>query len=136
MLSNNQFALNIRWESMGRTQGGLEISILDRTSGKLRPAQTYSGGELFMLSLSLSLGLMASIGSLFSGISLDMLAIDEGFGTLDPECLSRVMSTLQGMHGISNVILISHVQELIDTIPQGFLVDKGLTGTTIKQFGV
>ncbi len=133
-LSNNQFALNIKWESAGRSQGGLEISILDRTSGKSRPAQTFSGGELFILSLSLSLGLMASIDSIFGGIDLDILAIDEGWGTLDTECLSRVLYAVQGLNNISTVMIISHVQELIESIPQGFKVTKGLTGTEIKQF--
>ena len=135
-LSNNQFILNIKWESTGRSQGGLEISILDKLSGKARPAQTYSGGELFILSLSLSLGLMSSIGSLFSGLDIDMLFCDEGMGTLDQESLNRVLSTLNGLKNISTVGIITHVQEVIDSIPQGFLVDKGLTGTTIKQFGV
>jgi exonuclease SbcC len=135
-LSNNQFALNIRWESIGRAQGGLEISILDKLSGKERPAQTFSGGELFQLSLSLSLGLMSSINSLFGGLDIDMLYVDEGMGTLDNESLNRVLSTLTGLKNISTVGIITHVQEVIDTIPQGFIVDKGLTGTTIKQFGV
>ena len=136
VLSNNQFVLNIKWESTGRSQGGLEISILDNLSGKSRPAQTFSGGELFQLSLSLSLGLMSSINSLFGGLDIDMLFCDEGLGTLDHESLNRVLSTLNGLNNISTVGLITHVQEVIDSIPQGFIVDKGLTGTTIKQFGV
>lgn len=136
MLSNNQFVLNIKWESTGRSQGGLEISILDKMSGKERPAQTYSGGELFQLSLALSLGLMSSINSLFGGLDVDMLYCDEGLGSLDQEALNRVLSTLNGLKNISTVGLITHVQEVIDSIPQGFLVDKGLQGTTIKQFGV
>lgn len=101
---------------------------------KERPAQTFSGGELFILSLSLSLGLMASIDSIFGGIDLDILAIDEGWGTLDTECLSRVLYAVQGLNNISTVMIISHVQELIESIPQGFKVTKGLTGTEIKQF--
>ena len=105
-------------------------------SGKARPAQTYSGGELFILSLSLSLGLMSSIGSLFSNLNIDMLFCDEGLGTLDQDALNRVLSTLNGLKNISTVGIITHVQEVIDSIPQGFLVDKGLQGTTIKQFGV
>lgn len=133
-LSNNQFRLDIKWESSGRSQGGLEISIFDSTSGKSRPAQTYSGGELFILSLSLSLGLMSSIDALFSGLDLDLLIVDEGFGTLDTECLARVLNTLQTLRNISTVGIISHVQELIDTVPQGFLVNKTVTGTNIKQF--
>lgn len=133
-LSNNQFHLTIRWEGTGRSQGGLEISIADAVSGKARPAETFSGGELFILSLSLSLGLMSSIDSLFTGLDLGVLFIDEGFGTLDAECLNRVLSTLQQLKSIDCVGIISHVQELIESIPQGFAVAKGLGGTVIKPY--
>jgi exonuclease SbcC len=133
-LSNNQFHLTIRWEGTGRSQGGLEISIADAVSGKARPAETFSGGELFILSLSLSLGLMSSIDSLFTGLDLGVLFIDEGFGTLDAECLNRVLSTLQQLKSIDCVGIISHVQELIESIPQGFAVTKGLGGTVIKPY--
>lgn len=133
-LSNNQFHLTIRWEGTGRSQGGLEISIADAVSGKARPAETFSGGELFILSLSLSLGLMSSIDSLFTGLDLGVLFIDEGFGTLDAECLNRVLSTLQQLKSIDCVGIISHVQELIESIPQGFAVTKGLGGTIIKPY--
>jgi exonuclease SbcC len=133
-LSNNQFHLTIRWEGTGRSQGGLEISIADAVSGKARPAETFSGGELFILSLSLSLGLMSSIDSLFTGLDLGVLFIDEGFGTLDAECLNRVLSTLQQLKSIDCVGIISHVQELIESIPQGFAVTKGMSGTVIKPY--
>lgn len=133
-LSNNQFHLTIRWEGTGRSQGGLEISIADAVSGKARPAETFSGGELFILSLSLSLGLMSSIDSLFTGLDLGVLFIDEGFGTLDAECLNRVLSTLQQLKSIDCVGIISHVQELIESIPQGFAVTKGMSGTVIKSY--
>ena len=79
---------------------------------------------------------MSSINSLFGGLDVDMLYCDEGLGSLDQEALNRVLSTLNGLKNISTVGLITHVQEVIDSIPQGFLVDKGLQGTTIKQFGV
>lgn len=133
-LSNNQFHLTIRWEGTGRSQGGLEISIADAVSGKARSAETFSGGELFILSLSLSLGLMSSIDSLFTGLDLGVLFIDEGFGTLDAECLNRVLSTLQQLKSIDCVGIISHVQELIESIPQGFAVTKGMSGTVIKPY--
>ena len=67
---------------------------------------------------------------------MDILAIDEGWGSLDAECLGRVLAVVQHLSNISTVMIISHVQELIDSIPQGFNVDKGLQGTVIKQFGV
>ena len=134
-LSAGQFELQVKWESSSsRTQGGLEITITDHFTGSTRPAQTYSGGELFMLSLSLSLGLMTAIDSLFTARDLNLLFVDEGFGALDQECLSRTLLTLKNLRNIKSVGIISHVQELIDTIPQGFLVDKTASGTKIKLF--
>ena len=134
-LSAGQFELQVKWESSsGRTQGGLEITITDHFTGSTRPAQTYSGGELFMLSLSLSLGLMTAIDSLFTARDLNLLFIDEGFGTLDTECLNRTLLTLRDLRNIKSVGIISHVQDLIDTIPQGFTVEKTSTGSRIKMF--
>ena len=134
-LSAGQFELQVKWEgATGRTQGGLEINITDHFSGSTRPAQTFSGGELFMLSLSLSLGLMTAIDSMFTTKDLNLLFIDEGFGTLDSDCLSRTLITLRDLKNIKSVGIISHVQDLIDTIPQGFTVDKTATGSRIKFF--
>lgn len=134
-LSAGQFELQVKWESSsGRTQGGLEITITDHFTGSTRPAQTYSGGELFMLSLSLSLGLMTSIDSLFTARDLNLLFVDEGFGTLDSECLSRTLTTLHELKNIRSVGIISHVQDLIDTIPQGYIVEKTASGSRIRMF--
>ena len=134
-LSAGQFELQVKWESTtGRTQGGLEITITDHFTGSTRPAQTYSGGELFMLSLSLSLGLMTAIDSLFTARDLNLLFVDEGFGTLDSECLNRTLMTLRDLRNIKSVGIISHVQDLIDTIPQGFIVEKTSAGSRIRLF--
>ena len=134
-LSSGQFELLVRWESAsGRSQGGLEITITDHLTGSTRPAQTFSGGELFMLSLSLSLGLMTAIDSLFTTRDLNLLFVDEGFGALDQDCLSRTLHMLRELKNIKTVGIISHVQELIDTIPQGFKVEKTITGTRITLF--
>ena len=134
-LSAGQFELQVKWESTSaRTQGGLEITITDHFTGSTRPAQTYSGGELFMLSLSLSLGLMTAIDSLFTARDLNLLFVDEGFGALDQDCLGRTLLTLRELRNIKSVGIISHVQELIDTIPQGFMVDKTASGTRIRLF--
>lgn len=134
-LSAGQFELQVKWESAsGRTQGGLEITITDHFTGSTRPAQTYSGGELFMLSLSLSLGLMTAIDSMFTARDLNLLFVDEGFGTLDSDCLNRTLMTLRDLKNIKSVGIISHVQDLIDTIPQGYIVEKTATGSKIKLF--
>lgn len=133
-LSNNQYQLELSWEGNGRKQGGLELSVLDTTNGTRRPSQTFSGGELFILSLSLSIGLMVSINAVFSTVSLEMLFIDEGFGTLDNATLNRVLALIHSLQSVHSIGIISHVQDLVESIPQGLKVEKGLTGTKITQF--
>lgn len=134
-LTNNQYQLKLEWESTsGRKQGGLELSVLDTTNGTVRPSQTFSGGELFLLSLSLSLGLMISINAVFATCSLEMLAIDEGFGTLDNATLNRALALIHSLQSVNSIAIISHVQDLIETIPQGLKVEKTLTGSKITQF--
>lgn len=135
-LTNNQYQLQLSWESTsGRKQGGLELSVLDTTNGTVRPSQTFSGGELFLLSLSLSLGLMISINAVFSTCSLEMLYIDEGFGALDAGTLNRALALIHSLQTVNSIGIISHVQDLIETIPQGLKVEKTLTGSKITHFG-
>lgn len=134
-LTDGQYQLQLSWESLsGRRQGGLELSVRDTTNGTVRPSQTFSGGELFLLSLSLSIGLMVSINAVFSTVSLEMLFIDEGFGTLDNITLNRVLDLIRELKSVNSIGIISHVPELIETIPQGLKVEKTLTGTKISQF--
>lgn len=134
-LSNNQYQLRLSWESInGRRQGGLELSVLDVTNGTIRPSQTFSGGELFILSLSLSIGLLVSINAMFSSVKIDTIFVDEGFGTLDNAMLNRVLSLIRSLQNVNSIGIISHVQDLIETIPQGLKVTKTLTGTQIEPF--
>lgn len=133
-LTNNQYQLKLSWESLGRKRGGLDLSVLDTTNGTVRPSQTFSGGELFLLSLSLSVGLMVSINAVFSTVSLETLFIDEGFGTLDSATLNRVLSMIHNLQSVHSIGIISHVQDLIETIPQGLKVEKTLGGSKITQF--
>ena len=133
-LTNNQYQLQLSWEGLGRKQGGLELTVLDLTNGTTRPSQTFSGGELFLLSLSLSIGLTVSINAVFSNVSLEMLFIDEGFGTLDSVTLNRVLALIHSLESVHSIGLISHVQDMIDSIPQGIKVEKTLTGSKLTQF--
>lgn len=136
-LTNGQYQLKLAWEGMNnRKQGGLELSVLDTTNGTVRPSHTFSGGELFLLSLSLSIGLMVSINAVFSTVNLDMLFIDEGFGTLDNATLNRVLSLIHNLNSVQSIGIISHVQDLIETIPQGIKVEKTLYGSKVTQFGI
>lgn len=133
-LTNNQYQLKLSWERIGRKTAGLELSVLDTTNGSERPSHTFSGGELFLLSLSLSLGLMVSINTVFSNVGLETLFIDEGFGTLDHATLNRVLSLIHSLQSVNSIGIISHVQDLIEAIPQGLKVNKTFNGTQITQF--
>lgn len=135
-LTNGQYQLKLTWEGMSnRKQSGLDLSVLDTTNNTVRPSHTFSGGELFLLSLSLSIGLMVSINAVFSTVSLDVLFIDEGFGTLDNVTLNRVLALIHSLQTVQSIGIISHVQDLIETIPQGIKVEKTIYGSKITQFG-
>ena len=98
---------------------GLEIEVLDVAVGKQRASGSISGGEGFMVSLSLALGLSDVVQSHAGGQKLDTLFIDEGFGTLDDGKLDNVISVLQQLtEGNRLVGIISHVDKLEESIPQ------------------
>ena len=94
--------------------------MLDDYSGTVRPAKTLSGGESFLASLALALGLADVVAAETGGALLDTLFVDEGFGTLDAETLDEVMNTLDELRAGGRVVgLVSHVEELRQRIPSG-----------------
>ncbi|MGH3492702.1 MAG: AAA family ATPase, partial [Sciscionella sp.] len=100
------------------TRGGLGLDVLDDYSGMVRSAKTLSGGESFLASLSLALGLADVVAAETSGAVLDTLFVDEGFGSLDPETLEEVMNTIDELRAGGRVVgLVSHVDELRQRIP-------------------
>ena len=117
----------------GAGLAGLELEILDAFTGKARPSGTLSGGETFMTSISLALGLADSIQSRAGGIQLDAVFIDEGFGSLDEASLERAITILDEIRGSRMVGIISHVAELKNRIPNRVEVIKTAGGSRIRQ---
>ncbi|QEK11430.1 SMC family ATPase [Crassaminicella thermophila] len=109
--------------------GGLELEVFDTYTGMQRPVSTLSGGETFLASLSLALGLSDVVQAYSGGISLDTIFVDEGFGTLDPEALDFAMKTLIDLQKGGRLVgIISHVPELkerIDARLEVIQVEKG-----------
>lgn len=100
--------------------------------GKVRPASTLSGGETFVVSLSLALSISDAI-SLLSSRSMDFFFLDEGFGTLDSELCSVVINSLYKLESQNLKIgLISHVTELEESIKNKVIVTKDSNGTKLK----
>ncbi|RKT83376.1 exonuclease SbcC [Saccharopolyspora antimicrobica] len=115
------------------TRGGLGLDVLDDYSGKVRPAKTLSGGESFLASLSLALGLADVVAAETGGALLDTLFIDEGFGTLDADTLDLVMDTLDELRAGGRVVgLVSHVEEMRQRIGVRLRVRKSRDGSTLE----
>ena len=117
----------------GRGKQGLDLAVMDAFTGQSRPANTLSGGETFLASMALALGLADVIQSYAGGIHMDTMFIDEGFGTLDPDTLELAMETLVQLQSSGRLIgMISHVPELKTRIPAHLEVTRGDEGSTVK----
>ncbi|HET6168155.1 MAG TPA: AAA family ATPase [Marmoricola sp.] len=117
----------------GEQRGGLSLRVCDEWSGVSRDPATLSGGETFVVSLALALGLADTVAHEAGGTDIDTLFIDEGFGSLDTDTLEDVMDTLDTLRDGGRVVgLVSHVPELRSRITTQLEVAKGRTGSTLR----
>lgn len=131
IMTENQYELKRRKHAdNARSQSGLDLDVLDHFNGSIRSVNTLSGGEKFMASLSLALGLSDEIQSASGGIRLESMFVDEGFGSLDDESLQQALKALQSLAESDRIVgIISHVQQLADQIDKQIVVTKTRTGS-------
>lgn len=130
IMSSGQYELKRAADASNqRSQSGLELDVIDHYNASERSVKTLSGGESFMASLSLALGLSDEIQSASGGIRLDTMFVDEGFGSLDQDTLSQALKVLNGLADSSLLVgIISHVAELKERIDKQIIVKKGKIG--------
>ena len=113
-------------------RSGLGLEVLDLWTGQARDTSSLSGGESFMASLALALGLADAVREEAGGFDLQTLFVDEGFGTLDDESLEQVMAVLDDLReGGRAVGVVSHVAELRTRIPSQIVVSKTERGSSV-----
>ncbi|MFF2396358.1 AAA family ATPase [Nocardia sp. NPDC058114] len=114
-------------------RGGLGLDVRDDYTGAIRSAKTLSGGETFMASLALALGLADVVAAETGGLVLDTLFIDEGFGSLDADTLDAVMGVLDELRANGRVVgVVSHVDEMRQRIPSRLHVVRGRAGSRLE----
>ena len=129
-MSGGQYELKRQGEASNtKSQTGLELGVIDHYNGTQRSVKTLSGGESFMASLSLALGLSDEVQSSAGGINVETMFVDEGFGSLDPDSLELAYSALAGLtEGNRLVGIISHVSDLKEKIDKQIIVTKNKSG--------
>ncbi len=132
LMSSGRYQLQRTLErSRSNAAGGLELEVFDTYTGVARGVATLSGGETFLASLSLALGLADVVQSYAGGIHLDTIFVDEGFGTLDPESLDLAMRALMDLQKGGRLVgIISHVPELKEIIDARLEIQSTKKGST------
>lgn len=122
-------------DTSGRVRkSGLELCIYDNLSGAMRSATSLSGGEKFLVSLALSLALSTVVQARNTGVSMESMFIDEGFGSLDEASIADALQVLNSMASAKTMIgIISHVELLKENIPYGIEVTKGKQESTCRM---
>jgi exonuclease SbcC len=114
-------------------KSGLGLEVVDQWTGFRRDTSTLSGGESFMASLSLALGLADVVQQEAGGVEIETLFVDEGFGSLDEQSLEQVMDAIEGLRDGGRVVgLVSHVAEMKQRIGTQLQVIKSRNGSTLR----
>lgn len=131
MMSRGRYFLQRTMERARKNAaGGLELEVFDNHTGHARPVGTLSGGETFLASLSLALGLADVVQSYAGGVRLDTILVDEGFGTLDPETLDFAIKALLDLQQGGRLVgIISHVPELKERIDARLEISRTARGS-------
>ena len=136
-ISEGRYSLHFAQDTAGNGAKGLDLEVLDSYTGRRRPCATLSGGETFMVSISLALALTDVVSSRRGGISLQSLFIDEGFGSLDGESLDQAMRALIGLADDSRLVgIISHVADLKEKIDKQVIITKEKAGGSKIEISV
>ena len=137
-MSGGKFDLKRSGSGEGlRGRVGLDLDVIDHYNGSTRSVRTLSGGESFLASLSLALGMSEEIQATAGGVRLETLFVDEGFGTLDDDTLDQAMRALNSLaDGDRLVGIISHVGELRRQIGRQIVVQKGNDGKSRAEIVV
>lgn len=137
LLSNvygGRFQLRRSDESTGKThKKGLELEVFDCVHNAYRSVTTLSGGEKFLVALSLAIGLSTVVQAQGRGMQLEAMFVDEGFGSLDRKSVADALDVLQGIRNSAGIVgIISHVDQLAETIPTKICITKGKDGSQCK----
>ncbi|KAD3436313.1 AAA family ATPase [Arthrobacter yangruifuii] len=132
-MTGGRYALVHSDSKSGNRKAGLGLHVTDEWTGQRRDTSTLSGGESFMASLALALGLADVVQQEAGGVNIETLFVDEGFGSLDEQSLEQVMDALEGLRDGGRVVgLVSHVAELKQRIPAQLQILKGRNGSTVR----
>ncbi len=134
IMSNSRFHLHrVTTQADRRVPGGLDLEVHDTFTGTSRPVYTLSGGESFLASLALALGLADTVQAYAGGIHLDTIFVDEGFGSLDPEALDLALRALMELKQEGRLVgVISHVPELTERIDARLEIIPGKRGSSAR----
>ena len=116
-----------------QAQAGLDLDVYDLVNDSVRDVKTLSGGESFMASLSMALGLADIVQNTAGAVSLETMFVDEGFGSLDDMARERAIQILKELAGEKGLVgIISHVNELKEQIEWQLEVKKTEHGSHVK----